>query len=632
MVPRFRARLLTVAVSFVAAAAAAQTPDELRQTSIEDLMRIDVTTVTRGPQAFGTTGAAVSVITSNEIRRSGVTTIADALRLADGVHVAQSANSSWNITTRGFNQATANKLLVMVDGRTVYSPLFTGVFWNVIDYTLEDIDRIEVIRGPGATLWGANAVNGIINIITRHSADTQGLFLTTSAGNEDRALVSARYGGTTRGTSWRLYGKFVDTDDQRFSTGAPANDARHRGQAGFRVDGGSTAGTNWMLKGDAFHSRERFTLAGRGEATELALQGRWSRPLADASRLTVQSYYRREMRVSPNQLTHHIDIIDVDAQHSTTLHNRHSIVWGGGVRANWDVTHGTRALQFDPEARTYGLTSGFVQDDIALVPDRLFATVGAKYEHNSFSGGEFQPSVRARLLLSHEQVLWGAVSRAARRPSRLEVDVLSISPLLTLVGNDEFDAEELFATEVGYRVQPTSELSLDATFFHHEFDNLRSIDVGPAGTRLAILGNSYQGHSHGIELSTNIQPHPRWRTHVGYTWLDTDVVASPGSMILGPGASEANDPHHLFNIRTAVDLPHDVELDASLRVVGELSPTPVPAVTSLGLRAGWRATRRLEFFVSGQNLLDSRHPEFGDALPTRVEIERSVRAGLTIRY
>jgi iron complex outermembrane receptor protein len=627
-----RAPVFALVASVLAATAAAQTPDELRQTSIEDLMHIDVTTFTRGPQAFGTTGAAVSVITSSEIRRSGVTTVADALRLADGVHVAQSANGSWNITTRGFNQATANKLLVMVDGRTVYSPLFTGVFWNVVDYALEDIDRIEVIRGPGATLWGANAVNGIINIITRHSADTQGFYLTTSAGNEDRAVLSTRFGGTTGAATWRVYGKFVDRDEQRFASGAEANDARRRGQAGFRIDGGAPTGTNWMLKGDAFHSREQFTFARRGEATELALQGRWSRPLAAASRLTVQSYYRREMRVAPLQLTHHIDIFDVDAQHSLTAGNRHSIVWGGGLRVNADQTHGTRALSFDPAARTHGLTSGFVQDEIALLPERLFATVGAKIEHNSFSGAEFQPSVRTRLLLPHDQVLWAAVSRAARRPSRLEVDLVSSSPLLTLVGNDEFEAENLVATEVGYRVQATNQLTLDATFFHHEFDNLRSIDVGPVGTRLAVLGNSYRGRSHGVELSSNVQPHPRWRTHVGYTWLDTDVVARPGRLTLGPGNSEANDPHHLFNIRTSIDLPREIELDASLRVVGELSPTPVPAVTSLGLRAGWRPARRFELFISGQDLLDARHPEFGEPLPTRIEIERSVRAGLTIRY
>jgi iron complex outermembrane recepter protein len=338
------------------------------------------------------------------------------------------------------------------------------------------------------------------------------------------------------------------------------------------------------------------------------------------------------MRVSPLQLTHHIDIVDVDAQHSVTVRNRHSIVWGGGVRVNWDQTHGTPALRFDPEARTHGLTSGFVQDEIALVPNRLFATVGAKIEHNSLSGSEFQPSIRARLLLPREQVLWAALSRAARRPSRLEVDLVSTTPLLTLVGSDDFEAEELLAAEVGYRVQPTSALSLDATFFHHEFDNLRSIDASPISSRVAVLAISYQGHSHGVELAANLQPLMRWRTHVGYTWLDTDVLATPGSMILGPGASEANDPHHLFNIRTSIDLPREVELDASFRVVGELSPRPVPPVRSLGLRAGWRPTRRYELFVSGQDLLDARHPEFGEPVPTRIEIERSIRAGLMIRY
>jgi iron complex outermembrane recepter protein len=631
MVPPFRARLFAVVVSLSAATGAAQTPDELRQTSIEDLMRIDVTTVTRSPQPFGLAGAAISVITSNDIRRSGVTTIADALRLADGVHVAQSANNTWNITARGFNQSTANKLLVMVDGRTVYSPLFTGVFWNVVDYTLEDIDRIEVIRGPGATLWGANAVNGVINIITRHSADTQGLYLTTSAGNEDRALVSVRYGGNTGGTTWRVYGKFVDRDDLTYANGTSPNDARRRGQAGFRIDGGTTTGTNWMLKGDAFHSRERYITPVRGEATELALQGRYSQPFSAESRLTLQSYYRREMRHAPGQLTHHIDIFDIDAQHAATVGRRHSIVWGGGVRVNWDDTAGTALLRFDPVSRTHSMGSVFVQDEIAVVPNRLFATVGAKYEHNSFSGGEFQPSVRARLLLAHEQVLWAAVSRAARRPSRLEDD--AVASLQSLVGSDDFEAEDLIATEAGYRVQPAQDISFDATYFHHRFDDLRSVDFrGGATAPFFVLANSYEGRSHGVELSMNAQPHDFWRMHVGYTWLDTTISESPNSAIFGPAGTPANDPNHLFNVRTAIDLPKNIDLDASLRAVGELSPTPVPAVWSLSTRIGWRPTRRLELFVTGQDLLDDSHAEWGAPGPFRIEIERSVRAGLTIRY
>jgi iron complex outermembrane receptor protein len=608
-------------------------PPALKQLSIEELMRIDVTTVGRRAEPIGTTAAAASVITGDDIRRAGVTTIADALRLADGVHVAQSSNATWNITARGFNQGTANKLLVMIDGRTVYSPLFTGVFWNVVDYVLEDIDRIEVIRGPGATLWGANAVNGVVNIITKHSRDTQGAAISVSGGNEDRGILEARYGGALDGATWRVYGKFADRDAQRFASGLPSDDARRRGQAGFRVDGGNPDATGWMVKGDAFHSRDD-SPGGTRESTELDLQTSWTHLLANASRVNLQSYYRREFRRQPGQLTHHVDILDVDAQHAGRVADRHDLIWGGGLRVNWDVTRGTAALRFDPAARTYGVTSLFVQDEIALLPDRWFTTVGVKWEHDSFSGGALQPSVRTRLMLPKGQVLWGALSRANRRPSRLEDDAIVPGPASTptLVGNDDFLPEALLAAEAGYRVQPWRELSFDATLFRHDFTDLRSVDSPAVGATPLIFGNSFEGRSHGVELGINLQPVPYWRTHLGYTWLDTDVHARPGSRVVTAGASEANDPHHLLGIRTSVDLPRSIDLDASVRAVGALERPPVPAVAVLSLRVGWRATPKLELFLSGQDLLHDRHPEFGADGPTRVEIERSFRVGVTVRY
>lgn len=610
--------------------ALAQDTSDIKRLSIEELMRIDVSIVGRRAEPIGAAAAAVTVITGDDIRRSGVTTIADALRLADGVHVAQTSNSGWNITARGFNQGTANKLLVMIDGRTVYSPLFTGVFWNVVDYVLEDIDRIEVIRGPGATLWGANAVNGVINIITRSAADTRGLFAMASAGNEDTTLLTVRYGGGSGSTDWRVYGTFADTDAQHFASGLPSNDDRRRGQVGFRVDGTSGEATRWTIKGDAFHSRDGFTNGSRGEFTELDAQAQWSRTLANGSKVDLRSYYRREFRRQAGQFTHHIDIVDVDAQHTLSIGDRHAVIWGGGVRSNWDNSHGTAALTLDPPSRRYGLASAFVQDEIALVPERLFLTPGAKWEHNTFSGASVQPSIRTRLMLSRGQVLWGAVSRADRRPSRLENDLIT-GGVTPIVGSEDFLPERLLAFEVGYRVQPRRELSLDATLFRHEFENLRSLDRPPTGLLPLVLANSFDGHSAGIEIGANIQPMPWWRTHVGYTWLDSDVVARPGTRVVGPGASEANDPHHLAIVRMTVDLPHDVELDGTFRAVGALDSPIVPGVAALGLRLGWHATRRLELFVTGQNLLDAQHPEFGAPTPLRVEIERSVRIGIAIR-
>jgi iron complex outermembrane recepter protein len=337
MLPGHVLASLAVSVTVLAPAFAGPPPQpqDLKRLSIEELMEIDITLATREPEPVATTAAAVSVITRDDIRRSGVTTIADALHLATGVHVARFNNGTWSITARGFNGSTPNKLLVMVDGRTEYSPLFTGVFWNILDYVLEDIERIEVIRGPGATMWGANAVNGVVNIITRHTTDTQGTYASLAAGNEDRAIAEFRHGGGWRRATWRIYGKFAQRDDQQLSTGIPAGDSRTRGQAGFRFD--SPAGeTTWLLKGDVFHARDEFIDRQDGEWTEIALQGRWTRAISAGSRLAVQSYYRREYRNIARQLTHHIDTVDVDFQHAVRPSDRHNLIWGAGYRRNQD--------------------------------------------------------------------------------------------------------------------------------------------------------------------------------------------------------------------------------------------------------------------------------------------------------
>jgi iron complex outermembrane receptor protein len=614
----------------------AQDAADLKRLSIEELMLIDVTTAARRPEPVGSTAGAVTVATSDDIRRSGVTTIADALRLVTGVHVAQTSGAVWNLTARGFNQATANKLLVMVDGRTVYSPLFTGVFWNVIDYVLEDIERIEVIRGPGATLWGANAVNGVINIITRHTRSTRGTYLMASAGTEDRANLTVRYGGGTGaddGFSWRVYGKVADSDAQAFASGLPSRDDRTRGQVGFRIDAGNPERTAWMFKGDAFHSADGFINGSRGAFTEVDVQGQVTRALSPGSQVSLQSYYRREMRRQEGQFAHHIDIGDVDAQHDIRVGDRNAVVWGGGVRVNADSSEGTPALSLSPASRRHGLASVFVQDEIAVVPGRWYVTPGTKWEYNSFSGGSFQPSIRTRVTVPHGQ-LWGAASRANRRPSRLEDDLIILgadgSP--TIVGSDSFLPERLLALEGGYRVQPRAELAVDATIFRHTFKDLRSLDLPASPPGPLVLGNSLEGRSHGVELTVNLQPVRWWRTSAGYTWLDTSVTATPGSRAVSAGTSEANDPNHLFGLRTSIDLPRDVDFDASIRSVGRLSTPVVPAYTSLDLRVGWNASRQIELFFAGHDLLDARHAEFGAPGPLRVEVERSIRVGITVRH
>lgn len=630
LVPTALAVLASAVVPAIAQPQPAAPP--LKNLSIEELMEIDVTLATRRPEPVGTTAAAVSVITRDDIRRSGVTTIADALQLAAGVHVARANNAAWHVTARGFNGSTPNKLLVMVDGRTEFSPLFAGVFWNMLDYVLEDIERIEVIRGPGATLWGANAVNGVVNIITRHARDTQGTYASLSAGNEDPAIAEVRHGGLWHATGWRVYGKFARRDNQQFSTGTSAQDTRRRGQGGFRVDG-AHGGHTWLLKGDAFHARDGLQGRRDSEWTGIAMQGQWARALSPSSHLQLQSYYRREYRNVERQLTHHIDTVDVDMQHSFRHGPHHNVIWGAGYRRNADNTHGSLGISFDPASRVYPVVSVFGQDEIAVVPGRLEITAGLKLEHNAFSGAELQPNVRARWRAPHRQMLWGAVARAVRRPTRVDDDIVVRLPTGTvaIAGTHEFLAESLIASEIGYRAQPAGALAVDVTGFLHSYDRLRSQDLPATGVGPVLIGNTLNGRSHGVELALDVQPMTSWRTHVSYTWLDTEVSRDADSRDITGGSSEANDPHHIFGLRTSVDLHRRVELDARVRGVGALPNPAVPAYTELALRIGWRVTSRVELAVVGEDLLHDQHPEFGAAVPRRVELERGVRAVMTLR-
>ncbi len=351
-------RQLAVVVTLVlcvAAAASAQSQtnaQDLRRLSLEQLMQIDVVLVARQPEPAGTAAAAVSVVTRDDIRRSGVTTIADALGLAEGLHVARFNNGTWSITARGFNGSTPNKLLVMIDGRTEFTPLFTGVFWNILDYVLDDIDRIEVIRGPGGTLWGANAVNGVVNIVTRSAADTHGTYVSLASGNEDPGIAEVRYGAGTPALSYRIYGKFAQRDAQLFSTGGASGDTRRRGQAGLRLDG--TRGQySWMTKADLFHGADEFIDRDDGEWTEIGVQSSVRRQYAGGASVQVQAYYRREYRNIERQLTHHLDTVDIDFQNGIPAGTRHNVIWGAAYRRNQDATFGSAAFHFEPANRTY---------------------------------------------------------------------------------------------------------------------------------------------------------------------------------------------------------------------------------------------------------------------------------------
>jgi iron complex outermembrane receptor protein len=635
MTMNLRVAIVVGALATTASGAAAQTPQvtqDLRRLSLEELLQMEVTVVTRQSESIGTAAAAVSVITRDDIRRSGVTTIADAVALADGMHVARFNNGTWSTTARGFNGSTPNKLLVMVDGRNAFTPFFTGVFWNTLDYVLEDIERIEVLRGPGASLWGANAVNGVVNIITRHTRDTRGTYVLAGGGNEDRGLIEVRHGGGSVNTSYRIYAKAAERAGQKLADGSPSEDPRRRAQAGFRLD--STRGaTQWLFKADALHSRDAFPDRRDGEWSEINVQGRFNRSLTPTSQLQVQSYYRREYRNIERQLTHHVDTGDIDLLYSAAFGGRHNLISGGGVRVNRDTTHGSAALHFDPMSRVYPVFSAFVQDEFALWRNAVALTGGVKVEHNSFSGADWQPNLRVRWLMPRQQVLWGAAARAVRRPTRFDDDIRITAPngLLLVQGSDDFEAEIMTGWEVGYRARPIRAMSFDATVFVQNYPNLRSQEAPLVGPVPVTIGNGLEGRSAGVELSSIIQPHDRLRVHASYTFLDTEISRRPGSRDVSGGANEANDPRHLGMLRASVNLMRTVEADVWLRAVGALPNPVVPAYQELNARVGWRPSAKIELALVGQDLLHAQHPEFGANTPRRVEFERSVRALFTLR-
>lgn len=625
-----------VIVVFLAVPLAATAQDvvaqDLKRLSLEELLKIEVTVVTRQPEPAGTAAAAVVVVTRDDIRRSGVTTVADAIGLADGMHVARVHSSSWAITARGFNGSTPNKLLVMVDGRNAFSPFFTGVFWNTLDYVLEDIERIEVTRGPGATLWGANAVNGVINIITRHARDTRGTFVSVGSGNEDPGLVDVRYGAGSDTTSYRVYAKGAWRADQQFSTGGSAENSRRRAQVGLRVDS-TRGGSQWLFKADAFHGRDEFPDRRDGEWTELNLQGRVVRELSPTSRLEVQSFYRREYRNIERQLTHYLDTGDLELQYSAQPSARHEVVAGAGVRVNHDQTYGSPTLSFDPASRAYPLFTAFAQDEFALRPGSVYLTAGLKVERNVFSGADWQPNVRARWMAPHRQVIWGSFARAVRRPTRVDDDirVTTETGVLLIQGSDAFESEEMVGWELGYRARPLSSMTVDVTTFGNRYGNLRSQDAPAVGVLPITLANTLIGTGRGVETSATVQPGLGWRVQASYTWLHTDITRAEGSRDVNGGASEANDPSYLVTLRAGVSLPRRVEADVWWRAVGALPDPAVPAYSELNARLGWRPNDRVELALVGQDLLHAQHSEFGTSVPRRVEFERSVRLMFSLR-
>jgi iron complex outermembrane receptor protein len=609
---------------------------DLKRLTIEELAELDVTSVSRRVERLSQAAAAISVVHQDDIHRTGVTSLAEAMRLADGLDVARYDGRTWAVSARGFNISTANKLLVLMDGRTLYSPLFSGTFWDVQDTLLADVDRIEVIRGPGSTIWGANAVNGVINIITKHASATRGNAAALTVGGEERLIASARHGGRfgTSG-SYRVFGKYRRKDANVFPTGESAQDELQLGYGGFRLDSGDQSASAWTLQGDAYSGTEGLFDRGDTDVAGGNVLGRWVRRYAANSDLQAQAYYDRTHRRVPRQFEETRDTFDLDVQGRRPFKARHDIVFGGNFRVTTGRDVGLAGFVFEPERKTDTLFSFFAQDEIALRPERLFLTVGSKFERNDFTGFEVQPTIRGRWSGSERQTLWGAVSRAVRLPTRFDTDLRFINPAtgaIVLSGNDEFAAESVVAYEAGYRIRPQAWMSLDVASFANRYDSLRSQEFPSQRGPFVILGNTLNAVTSGFEAAGTIQPLDAWRLHASYTYLYQNFSSDPGSRDISNGRDEANDPSFHFSIRSYLDLPRGLAVDWFFRHVAERPHPAVAAYSELDLRFGWLARSGWELSLVGQNLLHDRHPELGSNQPIRYEFQRGFHARSVWRF
>ncbi|HYG35907.1 MAG TPA: TonB-dependent receptor [Clostridia bacterium] len=620
------------------------TTEELKRLSFEELMNQEVTLVSRRPEKWFTSPSAVQVVTGEDIRRSGAWSIPEALRLAPNLQVAQVDTASWAITARGFNRGSpfgsgtgfnfglANKLQVLIDGRSVYTPLFAGVLWDVQDTLLEDVDRIEVISGPGAVLWGANAVNGVINVVTKSAKDTQGALVTAGGGTLLQDFAGLRYGGTlATNVFFRVYGKYFDRNSTVFPDGTDATNDWRMGQGGFRMDWLPANGDTITLQGDGYLGSTEQPAFSDATANGQNFLARWTHLLTDESDVRVQLYWDRADRDIPGVGAETLNTYDLDFQHRFPIGERHTFLWGGGYRLVADEVPPSPILSFAPSSRNLQLFSAFAQDEITLVPNRLQLTLGSRLEHNDYSGFEFQPNGRLTWTPTDKQTIWGAISRAVRSPSRIDRDLILSVPPVTLLGSEESDSEKLLAYELGYRIRPVSRLLLSVATFYNDYDDIHSIEPSTISPTTLVFGSGLRGESWGVELSGTYQVTDTWRLRGGYTYFDKRLTLKPGSRDVTLGVAEGNDPQNQFLLQSMLDLPWHLELDVIARYVDTLPSPHVPSYFTFDVRVAWSPRRNLELAIIGQNLWDNQHPEFGPAL-TRQEIPRSVYGKITWRF
>lgn len=634
-------------------------------------MNIEVTSVSKTEQKLSQAAAAIFVITQEDIRRSGATNIPDLLRMVPGLDVSQINANDWAISARGFNQQFSNKLLVLIDGRTVYTPLLGGVNWDTQDVPLEDIDRIEVIRGPGATIWGANAVNGVINVVTKDATGTKGGLISGSGGTEGQSFGTVQYGGGlgTR-TNFRIFTKYLHHASLHEFDGDIGVDAWDLLHGGFRSDTSISSRDSLTVQGDIYDGREgarithvfsidppvnddqdvRYSLSGGN------ILGRWNHSFSNRSDVTVQFYYDNYSRGGPSAIEKR-DTIDFDFNHHFAWGARQDVIWGGGYRRSWDDTEGTIDQSFSPADMALDMFNLFAQDTIALDPDRVFLTLGTKLENSSFAGTSLQPNIRLAWTPNNWETFWGAVSRADRTPDRRDVQLVaplavfpdpsgSNTPVeVILFGNPRFQSEHAMDYEAGFRTQPNGRLSLDVTTFFNRYDHLESLEPGsktlqarPAPARFVIpilFGNLLYGSTEGGELYANVKMTDRWTLSPGYAFLEMHLRTKPSSQDMTSVAEyQGSSPQHQAQLHSHVELSRGLFWDASAYFVSGLPVQGVPSYTRIDTQLTWQFAERADLSVVGQNLLRDHHLESMDQL-TLVNsslIKRSAYAKLTWRF
>jgi iron complex outermembrane recepter protein len=614
--------------------------------SLEDLVNLKVTSVSKKEEKLDDAAAAIFVLSNDDIRRSGATTVADALRLVPGLQVAQIDSGDWAVSARGFNSQFANKLLVMVDGRTVYSPLFSGVYWDAQQVFLDDVDRIEVIRGPGATVWGANAVDGVISILSKSARDTQGDLVYGGGGDEHLVLGGARYGGKIDDdTYYRVYDTYQLNDNFELSNGQLANDSWDLNKAGYRVDHYTHTDGQMTWQGDGYTGDVDNH---NGSMYGFNMLGRWTQRISDESSYEVQGYFDQTYR-NDALAEVALDTVDLSLQHTFALGERNDIIWGLGYRfidTRLDEANNP-AITILQHDLPLNLFSAFVQDDFKIIPDKLTFTLGTKVEHNDFTGFEVQPNARLSFKPTENQTVWGAVSRAVRTPSESEgktVESFALgAPVVgpggglyapAFVGNTHLKSEELLAYELGYRIQPNHRVSVDVATYYNVYSRLVGDQPGafipgtPVGQLQIDPENSLHGDSYGGEAVVTYAATDYWRLSASYSLLSIHVQGDPAA---NARTAETSGPKNQVVLRSSFDFTRHASLDTDLRYVDNIQG--VVAYITADVRLSYRPTPNWELSVVGQNLLDNSHPEQASNIgaPT-AEVPRGVYGKVTWRY